>query len=316
MRTLLTVFLILFLFGCGRRTTQHTPKGIPHSTVYVTPAGDKIIFLEDYYRVYFKAMKADYANRNKIYDKDVADTIFNEYFTKSEYSQLVISRLATAIKDTTKLGAYISEIVSNREKMEGLITTALSESRRYLKNDSVTIYIIPSNFDIEMVMDGIGGVMGLTAGSKQIMLTINPEISKWKEMLQDAVAREFEQAYWTKMNFNKSHPFTLLDYLVFEGRADSYAHLIYPDIIRPTDQVLPPKVEVELWNRIKSELKNTDIAYQYEIMFGHKDEYPLWGGYTLGYHIVQSALKNHPELTPVEWANLPSEKILEMSDYK
>ena len=135
-------------------------------------------------------------------------------------------------------------------------------------------------------------------------------------MLPYTIGRVFDQAFWTKMYFNKAYQPTLLDYLVSEGRADSYAHLIYPNTLATWTKVMPKEVELEVWNKIKSQLKNTDVAYQYNVMFGSKSEYVLWGGFTLGYHIVQSALKNHPELTPVEWVSLPPQKILEMSDYK
>lgn len=318
-RSLLTVFVVGVLFSCGhqtKQTSQNTPRDIPHAIVYTTPAGDKIIFLEDYYRVYFKAIKSNYNNRVKLYYRDIADSIFNEYFTKSEYSGELRNRLFTGINDTTKLGDYIYGITNNRQKIQELITTALTESRRYLKNDSVTIYILPANYDIHMTMDGVGGVSGFTPGSKQIILIINTEESQWKENVSLTIAHEFNHTYWTKVNFYKSYQRTLLDYLVFEGKAESYAHLIYPNIPAPWTKALPEKVEADLWNKIKSQLKNQDMAYQYEVMFGSKNEYPFWGGYTLGYHIIQSALKNRPELTPAEWTNLPSEKILEMSNYK
>lgn len=316
MRYLFITALVLFISGCGQQAKQNTNNDMAKPVVYITPAGDKIVFLEDYYRAYLKVIKANYSNRSKVYEAKIQDTIFNKYFTKSEYSQLVKYRLAMPIRDTAGLGNYIFQITNNHSKIEEIITSALAQSNKYLKNDSVTIYIKPCNSDIQKINEGMGGVSGLTAGSKQIILTIDPGINSWQVMLSYNIAHEFNHAYWTKMNFNKLSQFTLLDYLVFEGRADSYAHLVYPDVACPWTKVLPQKVELELWDKIKSQLKNADIAYQYNVMFGSKNEYPYWGGYALGYHIVQSALKSHPELTPLEWANLPPEKILEMSDYK
>ena len=316
MKTFLMLALAIFLFSCGQQTKQNTDKDIPHPTIYVTPAGDKIIFLEDYYGSYLKAIKNDYANRNQLYERIVQDTIFADYFAKSDYSELVKSKLSSPIRDTTGLRKYVADITSNRSKIEDLITSTLTESRKYLKDDSLTIYVLPCDADVEKVIKGKRGVEGMAAGSKQILITINSEINEWMEMLPYTIAREFDQAYWTKMNFNKAYQPTLLDYLVSEGRADSYAHLIYPNTLATWTKVMPKEVELEVWNKIKSQLKNTDVAYQYNVMFGSKSEYVLWGGFTLGYHIVQSALKNHPELTPVEWVSLPPQKILEMSDYK
>ena len=161
----------------------------------------------------------------------------------------------------------------------------------------------------------MGGITAVTAGSKQILMTIDTSVRTWKEILKYAVAHEFNHSYWTKLNFSKSAHLTLLDYLVFEGRADSYAHLIYPDIQCPWTNALMANDEADLWNKIKPNLQSEDGTMMRGVMFGSAD-YPMWGGYTLGYHIVQSALKNHPELKPEEWASMAPEKILEMSDYK
>lgn len=314
MKRIKAVMVVSILCACNHPVKQSVNKNIIQPTLYTTPAGDKIVFLEDYYKAYYKAMKANYAARNEIYEEQIESPVFNNYFTKSEYSQLVGSRLATPIKDTTLLEKYISGITDNRLEIEKIITSALAECNKYLKNDSITIYVLPSNQDIFMMINGMGGISGLTAGSKQILLTIDPAIDKWKEMLSYNVAHEFNHAYWTKMDFNKT-PRNLLTYLVFEGRADSYAHLIYPNVVCPWTKVLSSGQESELWNRIKNQLDNTNMAFQYNVMFGVRNQFPLWGGYTLGYHIVQSALKNHPDLTPEEWTNLPPEKILEMSGY-
>lgn len=313
MKNLLTAILILSLFGCGHQAKKTTE---PEPVVFTTPAGDRIVFLEDYYSFYLKAIKTDYKNRNIIYEQEVKDTIFNKYFSKCEYAGLISNKLSTPIRDTTGLGNYVYEIEYNRAKIEELVTSALNESRKYLKDDSITVYIVPSNYDIQKTINGMEGVLSSIAGSKQILITIDPEVNLWKEILPYNIAREYSQAYWTKMNFNKAYQSNLLDYIVSEGKADSYAHLIYPTAIAPWTNVFNLDVELDMWFKIKSQLKNQDIAFQDDVMFGSKNEYVYWGGFTLGYHLVQSVLKNHPDLTPVQWINLPSEKILEMSDYR
>jgi len=50
-----------------------------------------------------------------------------------------------------------------------------------------------------------------------------------------------------------------------------------------------------------------------EVMFG-SGNYPFSGGYTIGYKIVQQALKSKT-LTIDNWTNLSSEKLLEMRGY-
>lgn len=277
-------------------------------------SSNKIIFLNDYYSAYADIVKNDIANRDNLYKEKIQTAIFNNYFLKSEYSDIVNDFLSAPIQNTTELKQAIERIDVNKKKIERKITSTLKKSNTYLKNDSLTIYILPVNPDNKAIMQSMNGIMGLTAGSKQILLTIEPEIIGWEEMLEYAVAHEYNHMYWTKMNFGKSTKWTLLDYLIFEGRGDSFAHLLYPKVKAPWTFALNEKDKDDLWNRIKPKLQSEDISFQMEVMFGSKN-YPFSGGYTIGYDIVQIALKN-TRLTAENWTNLSSEKLLEMSGYK
>lgn len=165
------------------------------------------------------------------------------------------------------------------------------------------------------MIEEMSGIMGLTAGSKQIILTVEPEIPGWENMLEYAVAHEYNHAYWTNVNFGKSTKWTLLVYLVFEGRGDYFAHLIYPNVIAPWTMALTENQKSDLWNKIKPNLQSEDISYQMEVMFG-SEKYPVWGGYTVGYDMVRTAVTNNKKLKADNWTNLASEKILEQSKYK
>jgi len=282
--------------------------------VFGQNTNNKIVFLNDYYSAYADTAKNDIANSDNLYKEKIQTAIFNNYFLKSEYSDIVNDFLSAPIQNTTELKQAIERINVNKKKIESKITSALKKSNTYLKNDSLTIYILPANPDNKAIMQSMNGIMGLTAGSKQILLTIEPEIIGWEEMLEYAVAHEYNHMYWTKMNFGKSTKWTLLDYLIFEGRGDSFAHLLYPKVTAPWASALNEKDKDDLWNRIKPKLQSEDIPFQMEVMFGSRN-YPFSGGYTIGYDIVQIALKN-TRLTPDNWTNLSSEKLLEMSGYK
>jgi uncharacterized protein YjaZ len=315
MKNLIVLFVILLLTSCSQPAKQNALSEKPLPAAYVTPAGDKIVFLYDYYVSFLKGVRAGNKNIDSLYRVTIQYPIENNYFSKCEYSDLVKSQFYYSIQDTTGLQNYIYIIIGSKEKMEKIITSALADANKYLKNDSITIYIQPSTNYLKTIIQKMGGITGLTAGSKQILLSVDTGITGWDEMLKYTVAHEFTHTYWTKKNFSNSSHFTLLDYLCFEGRADSYAHLIYPDIKCPWTSALMDNDKTDLWNKIKPELNSGDPTLMRGVMFGSAD-YPLWGGYTLGYSIVQSALKNHPELTPEQWASLEPEKILEMSDYK
>jgi len=285
--------------------------------VFGQNSNNKIIFLNDIYSDYTKTAQnqiSDLNDLDNIYKDKIQSTIINRYFLKSEYSGIVNDYLSAPVQNTNELNKAIERINSNKKRIKSKIRSALEKSNTYLKNDGLTIYVLPANPDNNAIMQSMSGIMGLTAGSKQILLTIEPEIVGWEEMLEYAVAHEYNHAYWTNINFGKSTKWTLLDYLIFEGRGDSFAHLLYPKVKAPWTSALNEKDKEDLWNRIRAKLQSEDIPFQMEVMFGSRN-YPFSGGYTIGYEIVQKALKIST-LTVENWTNLSSEKLIKMSGYK
>ncbi|WP_026898824.1 DUF2268 domain-containing putative Zn-dependent protease [Daejeonella oryzae] len=276
---------------------------------------DKIVFLTDVYTTFINKVKTDNKNSDSIYKEHIQTTIFEKHFQKSEYAFIVKDFFATPIKNTSELAKSIDRINLNQEVIKSKIIGALKKSRQNIDNDSLTIYIIPVSPENKSIIKSMTGIMGLTAGSKQIILTIEPDILGWENMLEYAVAHEFNHAYWTNVNFGKSEKWTLLDYLVFEGRGDYFAHLLYPNVVAPWTIALSDNQNKDLWNKIKPKLQSEDIGYQMEIMFG-SEKYPVWGGYSLGYDIVLKALTNNKKLKSNTWSNLSSDKILELSKYE
>ncbi|MES2763289.1 MAG: DUF2268 domain-containing putative Zn-dependent protease [Bacteroidota bacterium] len=274
----------------------------------------KVVLLGDYYKDYLQAVKRNFADRDKIYAEKTRNPILKNYFTKSEYFEIVTESFLNT-PDTTQLAKTILAIELNRKAIEEVISATLIKCNQHLKNDSLTFYILPSTNGMKQMIQMMGGVSGLTAGSKQILLTIDPEVNSWKDALPAAVAHEFNHAYWTHTNLNSSYKWTLLRYLVFEGKADSFAQFLYPDAKSPWTTALNEKQKTELWDRIKPLLSSEDPYVLTEVMFGSQ-KYPLWGGYTIGYDIVQAAFKNQPDLLQKERTNMDAEKILGLSNYK
>ncbi len=70
-----------------------------------------------------------------------------------------------------------------------------------------------------------------------------------------------------------------------------------------------------MWTTVQPDLENQDFEFQSEVMFG-SDKFPVWGGYAVGYDIVQSFLSKEKSITPEVWINMAAEEFLEKSDYK
>jgi uncharacterized protein YjaZ len=321
----LSLLSVIFLFACNQPPKKENsqqpdaPKVSP--TAYAIGGGNKVVFLTDYYADYLKSVKAGIKNHDSLYRMKIQYPICNKYFSTCEWAQLISYSFYYPMQDTTGLEAELATIDNNKEKIEKTISSTLADCNKYLKNDSITVYVQPFEGGyMKNILKRMGGITAVTGGSKQVMLTIDPEVNIWSDKIADCIAHEFNHTYWTKMNFrNPGNKWNMLNYLVFEGRADAYAHFIYPAVLAPMDTALTEQQKTDLWARIKPELNNEDMTFQRKVMFGSLEDkvnYPLWGGYCLGFAIVESALKNNPKLTPEEWTNTAPEKILEMSDYK
>ena len=308
MKYALTLIISFQFFGCG----QHTPA----------TANDKhapfheVIYLDKYYAHFLEAITTDSSNRDSIYSGQIKDKIVSDYFSKTEYSDFVSGWFSKPIKDTTNILSYISDISDNRKEFETIISSAFLSCNDYLKNDSVMFYIVPALSDKKKVMNEMGGTIGFTPGSKQIVLQVDFNIKTWKEALKYTIAHEFNHACLIKENPTEMREFTLLRYLIFEGKAEAFAGLVYPVEKEkiPNTFSLTNNEKKALWLKIKPDLESDNWDIFMDVMFGSKN-YPHYGGYTLGFDIIQTAFKNHPEIMKTNWTYLDAESFLKLSDY-
>ncbi|MGE0567030.1 MAG: DUF2268 domain-containing putative Zn-dependent protease [Bacteroidia bacterium] len=304
----LTFIIFVFLFGCRQQTSQI--KDVDKEKIPF----HKVIYLDKYYSDYLNAIKSDFSNRDKIYSEKIKDVLIKDHFSNSAYSDFVLESFSYPIADTSDLAKFISDLNANRVQVETIITSVFASCNKQLKNDSVTFYLVPSTSDIKDIINKMGGVTGQTAGNKQILITIDFNVNSWNKVLEYVIAHEYNHAYWTNVNLTDTYKWTLLRYLVFEGKADSFAHLLYPNVKAPWTSSLSDKEKADLWNKIKPDLQSVNGPLLGEVMFGSKN-YPIWGGYNLGYDIVQKAFKNHPDILKTNWTDLDADKLLELSNY-
>jgi uncharacterized protein YjaZ len=308
MKYALALMVLFQVFGCGQpKQVDANKKQAPFH---------EVIYLDKYYTDFLEAIRADSSNRDSIYSSHIKDKIVSEHFSKAEYPDFASGWFSKPVKSTSELAKYISDLSAHRKEMEGVISSAYLRCNNYIKNDSVIFYVVPSSADKKKVMEEMGGAAGFTPGSKQIILQIDFSIKTWKESLKFTISHEFNHACLIKEHPGEMREWTLLRYLVFEGKADAFAGLIYPleKVEIPNTFFLTDKGKKALWLKIKPALQSDNWDIMMEVMFGSKN-YPHYGGYTLGVVIIETALKNHPELLKTNWTYLDANSFLKLSDY-
>ncbi|GAB6109060.1 DUF2268 domain-containing putative Zn-dependent protease [Fusibacter bizertensis] len=270
----------------------------------------KTIVLKDQFTKYIENTKN--TNNDKLYKEIIFDSIYENYFQGSEYSQLAVSYINRTINDIDDLNKKL-ELLNNAH-IEELIDIALQKCNKYLQGVDTTVLIFPSTLEYQDLTLNLGGVSGCTIGSGKILILVDPTINDWESKLLYTVAHEYHHSVWTSKKLSNEN-FTLLDYLIFEGKADSFANIVYPEIEVPWTSSVNHEVEITTWNAISDYLSNTDSELLLKVMFGGVDNYPYWGGYTIGYKIVQEFIKNNQEINIEEWTKLQPNILLEKSNY-
>jgi len=148
-----------------------------------------------------------------------------------------------------------------------------------------------------------------------IILAIGALRDNWETSLANIVAHEYYHAAWAANQKTLGTPHTLLDRLIAEGKASTFAQMVVPQYDDPIYDGLTPEKETGLWREIKPLLCTEDERVSQRYMFGGTHQIPLNAGYTIGYRIVQTFIANHPDMSVEEWLLLPSDALYEASDY-
>lgn len=154
---------------------------------------------------------------------------------------------------------------------------------------------------------------GVTLGSGKIIIMIDPSFPQWKKTLPTVIAHEYHHGTWISRNW-KDSDFTLLEYLIFEGRADAFASNLYKDTENPWTSMINNEQEDRVWKLISPEILMKGHERINKVMFGDKD-IPLGSGYSIGFNIVKSFKQNNPKYSDREIIDLNPEEILRLSKY-
>jgi len=127
------------------------------------------------------------------------------------------------------------------------------------------------------------------------------------ERIRSAVAHEFGHAF---RELEVPFPGTLLDDLVAEGLADHLDLALVGGEGKPWSHAVDRNGFVSLFSRAKVLFNERDYDYFGWFMGSEELKLPKWGGYSLGFDIVEKYL-NKTNFSVVDAIHLESEKFIE-----
>ncbi|CAG9610518.1 IS1595 family transposase ISSpps1 [Pseudoneobacillus rhizosphaerae] len=182
------------------------------------------------------------ANHSELYISTVI-----EPFRKEAYSEdrgLWLKDMLTGAINIEKLNESIILLDENYEHISNLIKESIEKSAKLLPSGKKTIYLFPFNPDQSLSISTMNGVAGF-ATEQLIVLQIAPQKYK-EELIPYTMAHEYyHTVYFEKY---KTQQRDLIDYVLSEGRADSFANLIYPNMNIPWIAEVPQEDVKTIWN--------------------------------------------------------------------
>ena len=206
------------------------------------------------------------------------------------------------------------QLLQNQEHINELIKTALIKSAELLPGGDKNIYIMPLRPEDNLAINNTEGVSGVTYNDKDIFIQIDTSFNE--EMLQYTVAHEYHHAINFLANGDLGF-YTILDLTVSEGKADSFAHIVYPEKSPPWTESLPEESKAIVLEELSKHAESTSFRTYYEFINGNSTKgIPLWSNYKIGYEITQSYLENNPDTSISYWTRLSSKNLVQNSKYK
>lgn len=241
-------------------------------------------------------------SKREIYQDEVIEPIYSDCFDKGEYLHMAHYALNVAPDQLTE-NQLLSEKI-DREETEKLIKEALFKSSDLIPSEKeTTVCVFPAtNVNAYMV----------TVGAGKITVLYNKDYTE--EDIRIGISHEYHHSIWAEKYVKKDMKFTILDNLVFEGKAVMFSKLVYPEYPNDYDTLMYSEYNRENWSKVVGDLNSINLERSQEINFGG-DDLPYSYGYSEGYKMVKSYLKLHPNVTPEEWTALNANEIFEKGNY-
>ena len=248
---------------------------------------------------------------NSNYSQNIFKSIKREFNSDAEYPFL-LETIKTEIKPDENLKEEL-KILKDIDWIN-IVDSALQIITKELPGPDTKILIIPANPEYRDLYKKYGiGMHAITVGKGRIIISIDPTFDNWKQLLPYTLAHEYHHSVWTSRNF-KTSDFTPLEYLVLEGKADSFAKELFPNDFHPFINMLTESQEKRIWELIKPEMNKRNSEMNDNIMYG-TDEIPYGTVYAIGFNIIESFKTNNSKINDKELIDIKPEQVLFLSKY-
>lgn len=307
-RRLLVLSMFVVMPACS---ALEEPAEVVESEPIGDSAGEVLVFANELH-TYLSSAADTAADRAEQFAEAVVAPITDHCIRDGEYAELARSLVSTPIVETAAAQVSIDRL--DEQHLLRVLEDELDTLQRVLPGGSVTVCVVIAGDDLgRFIATQMNGTTGVTAGTGKVILIVDPP-TVTDDALRYTLAHEYHHHWWTSQQATLEGGFTLLEYLLFEGRADMFAQLQHPHYVAPwTDQLTTQQIDGH-WSEIQPQLGSRDPLLLQAVMFGGGG-FPQWTGYATGNEIVRTFVEANPRLTIEDWSLIDANDMLPTSRF-
>ncbi|MFS0824720.1 DUF2268 domain-containing protein [Bacillus sp. 1P02SD] len=314
--------IVVLLIGCSNKTIEvESPKDLNIKNPFIVKNGNQEFRIIPFYSQILDYIESvseidQHEKMEEHYYQKVVEPFQLDTLGKGEGFWIKDHWAFATPKDIKTLEEFVYSLINNQDEINKIIEQALIKSSNTLPGENKTVYLFPPNPDDMYGINLMGGTAGIAVSKDVILIQIEPSSFK-EDFLEYAVAHEYHHTIY-KESGNVNWNNTLLDSIILEGKADTFAKSLYPDINIPWIEPLSAQKEKEVWEDLEEDLWSIDLdrSLYHDYHNGNPNKgIPTWTNYKIGYQIMNSFLENNPSVSVHDWTLLSAKEILSNSKY-
>ncbi|MCR8849347.1 DUF2268 domain-containing protein [Rossellomorea sp. SC111] len=309
-KALLIPALCFMFVGCSNKEPFDKKEQETHITFSQKEQNFEIIYMYDEIKEYIDTVREKTGKSNETV---FIEKVFEPFKKESNMEDISIRYVFDPSSEVDKLGESIKDLEKDKDPTSGIIKEALMKSAKELPGKDKKVIVLPANPEDTFTVEQMGGVSGFALSEDVIVLQLSPSVQE--DILKYTVAHEYNHLIAEESNRGMIR--TILGGVVLEGKADAFAHTIYPKIEAPWQEPMTTEEREKVVAEI-TELRYSDDMKSYEkLRAGNSSKgIPQWANYKIGYEIVQSYRQNHPEISIERWTSMHEAEIIAGSDFE
>lgn len=306
------IIILVILASCSNETEEFEkplPTLLSSPETYIE--GEQEFEIYTYYQSFLDFLaqaEKQPDNVEEIYKNTVLNSFKENGFSYSDFN----AEIFYTPSDVVKLRNTIEVLIERQDELNTTIKQALATSVAELPGGSKKIHIMPIIPEItHNIEEEAGSVGGYAWNKNNIVLLVGPSFLEVD--LAYTVAHEYHHVVY--MDTKGGKWYTLLEQAVLEGKADTFATMLYPESFMSYYEPFTTEENTKVMAIFSANLESTDVELSVDFLYGdEREDIPQFATYIIGSQIMEALLTKHSNLTVEEWTKMPAKEVLEKSN--